>query len=230
MRCENAPNKDPTLVARYGFGISLGKSAPSMGSRRVRSAPPLNSEFLRVSMICAGPRAGSWLEAILHPDPFGGPGRARHLSRKAVLAYLSHYTHRVAIANSRLLAFNDKGVTFKCKDYRIEGPGRYKTMTLATDEFIRRFLIHVLPTGFHRIRHYGLLAKSAAANNIVRARQITHRAKAASRAHRYPSVQCHRPVCLRADLSPLWRTHDHHRDIRTRFDATLSTARSNHRH
>ena len=96
--------------------------------------------------------------------PFGGP--------QAVLAYLSHYTHRVAIANSRLLAFNDKGVTFKCKDYRIEGPGRYKTMTLATDEFIRRFLIHVLPTGFHRIRHTGLFAKSAAANNIVRARQL----------------------------------------------------------
>ena len=96
--------------------------------------------------------------------PFGGP--------QAVLAYLSRYTHRVAIANSRLLAFNDKGVTFKCKDYRIEGPGRYKTMTLATDEFIRRFLIHVLPTGFHRIRHYGLFAKSAAANNIVRARQL----------------------------------------------------------
>jgi Putative transposase/Transposase zinc-binding domain len=83
--------------------------------------------------------------------PFGGP--------EAVLAYLSRYTHRVAIANSRLIAFDQQGVTFKWKDYRVEGPDRYKCMTLATDEFIRRFLIHVLPKGLHRIRHYGLFAK-----------------------------------------------------------------------
>ena len=95
--------------------------------------------------------------------PFGGP--------KAVLAYLSRYTHRVAIANSRLLAFDDNGVTFKWKDYRVNGRDRYKQMTLATDEFIRRFLIHVLPRGFHRIRHYGLLAKPSSADNIARARQ-----------------------------------------------------------
>ena len=88
-----------------------------------------------------------------------------------MLAYLSRYTHRVAIANSRLLALDDKGISFKWKDYRIEGPGRYKTMTLATDEFIRRFLIHVLPRGFHRIRHYGLFAKTAA-DNLTRARQL----------------------------------------------------------
>lgn len=79
--------------------------------------------------------------------PFGGP--------EAVLAYLSRYTHRVAIANSRLLAFDDAGVTFKWKDYRAKGRGRVKVMTLATDELIRRFLLHVLPGGFHRIRHYG---------------------------------------------------------------------------
>jgi hypothetical protein len=96
--------------------------------------------------------------------PFGGP--------EAVLAYLSRYTHRVAIANSRLIAFDEQGVTFKWKDYRIEGRDRYKLMTLATDEFIRRFLIHVLPRGFHRIRHYGLLARPACAGNIVRARQL----------------------------------------------------------
>ncbi|MGH7118969.1 MAG: IS91 family transposase [Stenotrophobium sp.] len=95
--------------------------------------------------------------------PFGGP--------EAVLAYLSRYTHRVAIANSRLLALDDNGVTFKWKDYRIEGPGRYKTMTLATDEFIRRFLSHVLPAGLHRIRHYGLFAKTAA-DNLARAREL----------------------------------------------------------
>ena len=89
-----------------------------------------------------------------------------------MLAYLSRYTHRVAIANSRLIAFDQQGVTFKWKDYRIEGRDRYKRMTLATDEFIRRFLIHVLPNGFHRIRHYGLFAKGARADNIARAREL----------------------------------------------------------
>jgi hypothetical protein len=96
--------------------------------------------------------------------PFGGP--------RAVLAYLSRYTHRVAISNRRLLAADDGGVSFRWKDYRIEGPGRWKTMTLAPYEFIRRFLMHVLPTGFHRIRHYGLLASGTRAANIARARQL----------------------------------------------------------
>ncbi len=82
------------------------------------------------------------------------------------------YTHRVAISNSRLIAFDDNGVTFKWKDYRIEGPDRYKLMTLATHEFIRRFLMHVLPAGFHRIRHYGLFASSKRAENIARAREL----------------------------------------------------------
>jgi Putative transposase len=94
-----------------------------------------------------------------------------------VLAYLSRYTHRVAIANSRLIAFDQQGVTFKWKDYRIEGRDRYKPMTLATDEFIRRFLIHVLPKGLHRIRHYGLFAKGACANNIACARELLAVAK-----------------------------------------------------
>ena len=96
--------------------------------------------------------------------PFGGP--------EAVLAYLSRYTHRVAIANSRLIALDDNNVTFKCKDYRVEGPDRYKVMTLAINEFIRRFLIHVLPPGFHRIRHYGLFASGTRADNIARAREL----------------------------------------------------------
>jgi putative transposase len=89
-----------------------------------------------------------------------------------VLAYLSRYTHRVAIANSRLIACDEGGVTFKWKDYRIEGRERYKVMTLAINEFIRRFLIHVLPSGFHRIRYYGLLASTTRAQNIARARQL----------------------------------------------------------
>jgi hypothetical protein len=96
--------------------------------------------------------------------PFAGP--------KAVLAYLSRYTHRVAISNSRLIAVDQHSVTFKVKDYRIEGPGRYTTMTLDTSEFIRRFLIHVLPKGFHRIRHYGLFASPNRAETIARAREL----------------------------------------------------------
>jgi hypothetical protein len=96
--------------------------------------------------------------------PFAGP--------KAVLAYLSRYTHRVAISNRRLIAFDGRQVTFKVKDYRIEGPGRYTTMTLVVDEFIRRFLIHVLPKGFHRIRHYGLLAGGNRAETIKDVREL----------------------------------------------------------
>jgi hypothetical protein len=81
--------------------------------------------------------------------------------------------HRnVAISNRRLIACDENGVTFKWKDYRIEGPDRYKVMTLATHEFIRRFLIHVLPAGFHRIRYYGLLASGRRAENVARAREL----------------------------------------------------------
>ena len=96
--------------------------------------------------------------------PFAGP--------QAVLAYLARYTHRVAIANSRLSAADEHGVTFTWKDYRCEGRARHKTMTLELHEFIRRFLIHVLPKGFHRIRHYGLFASAARRANIARAREL----------------------------------------------------------
>jgi hypothetical protein len=96
--------------------------------------------------------------------PFAGP--------QAVLAYLSRYTHRVAIANSRLIAFDDNGVTFRWKDYRAKGRNRQKIMTLASDEFIRRFLIHVLPSGFHRIRHYGIFANGGRAENLARTRNL----------------------------------------------------------
>ena len=103
--------------------------------------------------------------------PFAGP--------RTVLAYLSRYTHRVAVSNSRLIRFDDKGVTFTWKDYRVEGRDRFKTMTLAAHEFIRRFLLHVLPSGFHRIRHYGLFAGAVRAGNIERARQLLTAAQAA---------------------------------------------------
>ena len=107
-------------------------------------------------------RNSEWV--VYSKRPFGGP--------KEVLRYLARYTHRVAISNRRLIACDDNGVTFKWKDYRIEGPDRYKVMTLAINEFIRRFLIHVLPAGFHRIRNYGLLASSKRATNIARAREL----------------------------------------------------------
>ncbi|MEN8761527.1 MAG: IS91 family transposase [Thiogranum sp.] len=96
--------------------------------------------------------------------PFAGPD--------AVLAYLSRYTHRVAIANSRLIALDEQGVTFKWKDYRAKERVRHKTMTLAPDEFMRRFLLHVLPAGFHRIRHYGLIANTTRKDNLARAREL----------------------------------------------------------
>jgi len=96
--------------------------------------------------------------------PFGGP--------KEVLRYLARYTHRVAISNRRLIACDEKGVTFKWKDYRREGRERYQVMTLATHEFIRRFLMHVLPAGFHRIRYYGLLASAKRADTVARAREL----------------------------------------------------------
>jgi hypothetical protein len=129
-------------------------------------------------------RKAEWVVYSKHP--FGGP--------EAVLAYLSRYTHRVAIANSRLIAFDKHGVTFKWKDYRIEIRDRYKCMTLTTDEFIRRFLIHVLPKGLHRIRHYGLFAKSACANNIARVRKLL----AAAKPEREPTtatVNQSKPTC-----------------------------------
>ncbi len=96
--------------------------------------------------------------------PFAGP--------EAVLAYLSRYTHRVAISNRRLLSFDNAGVTFRYKDYRRSGPDLHQVMTLQPSEFIRRFLLHVLPKGFHRIRHYGLLASSTRKSNIARAREL----------------------------------------------------------
>ena len=98
--------------------------------------------------------------------------KRRFAGPAAVLAYLSHYTHRVAISNRRLVALNERGVTFRWKDYRAKGRTRNKTMTLSSDEFMRRFLLHVLPTGFHRIRHYGLIANAERRYNLQRAREL----------------------------------------------------------
>jgi Putative transposase/Transposase zinc-binding domain len=107
-------------------------------------------------------RRKNWF--VYAKPPFAGP--------EAVLAYLARYTHRVAITNSRLIALDERGVTFRYKDYRRNGQARFRAMTLAADEFIRRFLLHVLPKGFHRIRHYGLLASAGCKANIARAREL----------------------------------------------------------
>jgi hypothetical protein len=107
-------------------------------------------------------RRKNWF--VYAKPPFAGP--------EAVLAYLARYTHRVAISNSRLLRLDESGVTFRYKDYRRDERARYRTMTLAPGEFIRRFLLHVLPKGFHRIRHYGLLASAGCRANIARAREL----------------------------------------------------------
>jgi hypothetical protein len=107
-------------------------------------------------------RSCEWV--VYAKRPFAGP--------QQVLAYLSRYTHRVAISNSRLVAFNGRDVTFRWKDYRAKGRTKYKTMRLTADEFIRRFLLHVLPTGFHRIRHYGLLANAGRKQNLALAREL----------------------------------------------------------
>jgi len=107
-------------------------------------------------------RKMNWV--VYAKPPFAGPA--------AVLAYLSRYTHRVAISNRRLIRLDESGVTFRFKDYRRDGAERYRTMTLSIDEFIRRFLLHVLPRGFHRIRHYGLLASGGRRDNLARAREL----------------------------------------------------------
>jgi hypothetical protein len=115
--------------------------------------------FLR---LLAPLRKKKWV--VYAKPPFAGP--------KAVLAYLSRYTHRVAISNRRLIALDNTSVTFRYKDYRRDGAERQRTMTLSPDEFIRRFLLHVLPKGFHRIRHYGFLARASRKAHVARAREL----------------------------------------------------------
>jgi Putative transposase/Transposase zinc-binding domain len=133
-------------------------------------------EYAALSDACAFAR---WLAPLRQCEwvvyakrPFAGPS--------AVLAYLSRYTHRVAISNRRLLALDERGVSFRCKDYRAKGRTRYKTMTLGADEFMRRFLLHVLPSGFHRIRHYGLIANAGRTHNLARVRELLHLAPEAA--------------------------------------------------
>jgi hypothetical protein len=139
----------------------------------------------RTPILPTSPRFKAWLEPLYHTNwhvyakrPFAGP--------EQVLAYLARYTHRVAISNRRLIKADESGVTFSYKDYRIEGPGRYKTMTVAPGEFIRRFMLHVLPKGFHRIRHYGLLASSCSkAETLAQARKLIAAATPVQATHKH---------------------------------------------
>jgi Putative transposase/Transposase zinc-binding domain len=126
------------------------------GDHAALTDPAAFTEYLKPLHQC------EWV--VYAKRPFAGPA--------AVLAYLSRYTHRVAISNSRLIACDERGVSFRWKDYRLKGRTRYKTMTLRYAEFMRRFLLHVLPSGFHRIRHYGLLANAARRQNLATARAL----------------------------------------------------------
>jgi hypothetical protein len=120
--------------------------------------------------------------------PFAGP--------EQVLRYLARYTHRVAISNRRLVAADDGAIAFRWKDYRVNGPDRWKTMRLHPHEFMRRFLIHVLPKGFHRIRHYGLFANANRAENIATARALLNIAPPATDPQEQPDIATDTPRVL----------------------------------
>ena len=159
-----APSINSTVSAlRFLFAVTLDR--PDLARRltvvrEARKLPLVAADAFAAFLVPL--QTTRWV--VYCKRPLAGP--------QAVLAYLARYTHRVAIANSRLIAADADGVTFTWKDYRFEGRERYKTMTLAPHEFIRRFLLHVLPKGFHRIRHYGLFASTARKANIVRARLL----------------------------------------------------------
>ena len=151
-----------------------------------------------------------------------------------MLAYLARYTHRVAISNSRLIALDEAGVTFRYKDYRRNGCERYRTMTLEPGEFIRRFLLHVLPKGFHRIRHYGLLASAGRKANIAHARELLAVPRPKVECRGSGECRCRCPDRLAAAMPVLRRPHDHRRDLRARRHTALPTNRPGthreHRH
>ena len=178
-----APDSKTWVACRPGFFLPVRVLSRLMRRRFLEELARLHQagqlKFFGVLAPLADAQAfGQWLAplrtcewVVYAKRPFAGP--------QAVLAYLSRYTHRVAIANSRLLAMDERGVTFRWKDYRAKGATRHKVMTLAPEEFMRRFLLHVLPCGFHRIRHYGLLANGARRSNLLLARELLHVAAAA---------------------------------------------------
>jgi len=154
--------------------------------------------------------------------PFAGP--------EQVLRYLSRYTHRVAISNRRLVAADDAGIAFRWKDYRINGPGRWRTMRLHPHEFIRRFLLHVLPKGFHRIRHYGLFANANRAESIATARALLDAAPPAADPKKATGYRAGRPTCAALPVPTLWRSDDRDRADRARLRAEVAADAEQHRH
>ena len=152
------------VLSRLFRGRMLAMLTEAHGEGRLRFSGHLAAlaDKTAFKRLLAPLRRSEWI--VYSKEPFAGPVQ--------VLRYLSRYTHRVAISNRRLVSADDGGIAFRWKDYRIEGPARWKTMSLHPHEFIRRFLIHVLPKGFHRIRHYGLLANANRAASIARAREL----------------------------------------------------------
>jgi hypothetical protein len=164
VRCRPRFLANVKVLSRLFRGRLLAMLAEAHGEGRLRFSGHIAALADRKTFkrSLAPLRRAEWIVYV--KDPFGGP--------EQVLRYLSRYTHRVAISNRRLVSADDGGIAFRWKDYRIEGPDRWKTMTLAAHQFIRRFLVHVLPKGFHRIRHYGLLANTNRAESIARAREL----------------------------------------------------------
>jgi hypothetical protein len=152
------------VLSRLFRGKLLAKLAEAHGDGRLQffGAHAALADTSTFKRFLAPLRRIDWV--VDSRPPFAGP--------EAVLRYLSRYTHRVAISNRRLISADDGGIAFRWKDYRLDGPDRWKTMNLHPHEFIRRFLMHVLPKGFHRIRHYGLFANTNRAADIARAREL----------------------------------------------------------
>jgi integrase len=158
MRPVRVPERLPVVLSKE----EVGRLIAACGNLKHQTALSLAyGTGLRASEVTAL-NGSEWV--VYAKRPFAGPD--------AVLAYLSRYTHRVAISNRRLVSLDERGVSFRWKDYRAKGRTRQKTMTLAPEEFMRRFLLHVLPDGFHRIRHYGLLANVGRRENLARIRQL----------------------------------------------------------
>ncbi len=171
-----SPNGDEWIACRPGFFLSVRVlsrlfrrlfidklvAAHEAGGLKFFSDHAGLADPIAFRAFLAPMRKQEWV--VYAKPPFGGP--------EAVLAYLARYTHRIAISNRRLIRVENSAVTFTCKNYRRDGAERYGTMTLDVNEFIRRFLMHVLPKGFHRIRHYGLFANGNRAANIQRAREL----------------------------------------------------------
>ena len=189
---------------RRRFLEELAATRIAPGSCSSSASTPALADAAAFAQWLAPLRQCEWV--VYAKRPFAGP--------EAVLAYLSRYTHRVAISNSRLVALDERGVTFRWKDYRAKGRTRHKTMTLGAEEFMRRFLLHVLPGGFHRIRHYGLLANGSRKANLATAR-AAHAAPA--RLDKPATAAPPRPPG-RASCAGTAAPDDHHRDLRTRSD------------